>query len=117
MNDTILKNNKEGNLSLKEKLMSHSTRTIPLDSVYHSPDVMTLYEEFKLHIPNLTINDSERHKVELAKKQEKITEFESKIHENEKLKKDVEILKLQVQTLDKIATSYLKKAINDSSNL
>lgn len=85
--DTILKDNKLGNLSLKEKLMSHRTSTIPLDSVYHDPSIQTMFEEFKLHIPNLTVDDSERLKLQNAIKDETIKKMESE--------KDIRITNLE----------------------
>jgi integrase/recombinase XerD len=74
--NTILKNNKEGNVSLKEKLMGHKG-VFALDGVYHDADPVTLFNEFKIHIVNLTINDSERLKLENGAKQDKINDLEN----------------------------------------
>ncbi|MDE1862010.1 MAG: site-specific integrase [Thaumarchaeota archaeon] len=64
--NTLLKNNSIGNIALKEKLMGHKG-VFDLDGRYHKPDVKTLFEEFKLHITNLVISDSERDKITIAK--------------------------------------------------
>lgn len=58
--DTIIKDSPYGNLSLKEKLMGHATKTVPLDTVYHTPNISRLFGEFKLHVAELTINNEER---------------------------------------------------------
>lgn len=74
--NTILKDNKEGNIALKEKLMGH-TGIFNLDGTYHVPELKTLFEEFKLHIPNLTIDDSERLRLQNKLKGETIKKMES----------------------------------------
>ena len=88
--NTILKNNKEGNISLKEKLMGHKGVFV-LDGVYHDADVHTLFNEFKIHIVNLTIDESEAlrmenlklaaEKSELVKTNEKLSDALRKVDE------------------------------------
>lgn len=70
--DTILKDNSLGNIALKEKMMGHSG-VFKLDGTYHVPELRTLFEEFKIHIPNLTIDDNER-----LREQNKMKEMEIK---------------------------------------
>jgi integrase/recombinase XerD len=74
--NSILKESDNVNISLAEKLMSHSTRTVQLDTVYHAPTPERLFAEFKKHIKNLTINDAERQKVELEQNRQKLGELE-----------------------------------------
>ncbi|SHO44254.1 Site-specific recombinase, phage integrase family [Nitrosotalea sinensis] len=88
--NTILKNNKEGNISLKEKLMGHKGVFV-LDGVYHDADAQTLFNEFKIHIVNLTIDESEAlrmenlklaaEKSELVKTNEKLSDALRKVDE------------------------------------
>lgn len=89
--NTILKNNKEGNLALKEKLMGHKGVFV-LDGSYHNPDVTTLFEEFKLHIANLTISDSDRNKL-------KIAHLEAELSEKEKLNDEIQRQKQAIDYL------------------
>lgn len=89
--NTILKNNKEGNIALKEKLMGHRG-VFALDGSYHAPDVKTLFDEFKIHIANLTIDDSER-------KQVKIQKLEAELSDKQKLEDEI---KRQGQAIDNL---------------
>ncbi|HYL66190.1 MAG TPA: site-specific integrase [Nitrosopumilaceae archaeon] len=95
--NTILKNNNEGNIALKEKLMGHRG-VFALDGSYHDPDVKTLFNEFKIHTANLTISDSDRQKMEIQKQQEKISDLETK---NKKIS-DLE------ERLDKMEMGYYR---------
>lgn len=72
--NTILKDSSLGNIALKEKLMGHATKLIPLDTVYHNPKNQTLFEEFKLHITELSVSDEERQKAENSKLRAELTE-------------------------------------------
>ena len=64
------------NISLVEKLMGHSV-TISLDNHYLPVSTEKLFEEFQKNIPDLTISDSERLRVENELKEKKIQELES----------------------------------------
>ena len=64
------------NISLVEKLMGHSV-TIGLDNHYLPASKEKLFEEFQKNIPNLTINDSERLRVENELQAKKIQEQQS----------------------------------------
>ncbi len=74
--NTILKTNDSVNLSLAEKLMGHRG-VFQLDGSYLKPSDEKLFEEFKKHIQNLTVDDSERLKLEIKSKDEIIKESES----------------------------------------
>jgi len=100
--NTILKNNKEGNISLKEKLMGHKGVYV-LDGVYHDADAQTLFNEFKIHIVHLTIDESEAlrlenqkleaEKSELTKTNEKLQDTLRKVDELWADKQRMEITK------------------------
>jgi len=64
------------NISLVEKLMGHSV-TISLDNHYFPASTEKLFEEFQKNIPDLTISDSERLRVEIELKDKEIQELES----------------------------------------
>ena len=64
------------NISLVEKLMGHSV-TVGLDNHYLPASKEKLFEEFQKNIPDLTINDSERLRVEKELQAKKIQELES----------------------------------------
>ena len=80
-----LKMRKDANLSFCEKLMGHST-TIPLDNYYLPAQKQTLFEEFLNAVPELTISDTERQKIEIEQQKKKITKLEAKEQEIENLK-------------------------------
>lgn len=65
---------------------------VALDKAYFNPSVQTLFEEFKKHMANLTIDDNERLKVENNQKQERIKELEDE--------KDKKISELQEKLED-----------------
>ncbi|MDE1769000.1 MAG: tyrosine-type recombinase/integrase [Thaumarchaeota archaeon] len=74
--NTILKNNKEINLAIGEKLMGHSSKLIPLDTIYHTPSKEVLFGEFEKAIPDLVIDSSERERVKRIKVEEKVSGLE-----------------------------------------
>jgi hypothetical protein len=96
--ETLSKDSPLAALIKKEFQMGH-IGLVKLDRNYFQAHISELVWEYLNAVPNLTINDSERQKYELELKNKKITEFENKIQENEKLKKDVETLKLKVERM------------------
>ena len=67
---------KNANISLVEKLLGRSV-TVSLDNYYLPAPTEKLFEEFQKNIPDLTINDSERLRVDNELKKKKIQELES----------------------------------------
>jgi len=65
------------NSNIAEKLMAHKKG---LDGVYLEPTREECFTEFKKAIGELTIDPTERQKIEIARKQERITELEEKQH-------------------------------------
>jgi len=55
----LLKSNNTVNPHIVEKFLSHKSRLIPLDSVYFSPNIETMFAEYKKVILLLTVNPSE----------------------------------------------------------
>ena len=74
---TVLKSNKEINLSISEKLMGHST-TVKLDNCYFKPTLDVMFDEYRKAIPDLSIDESVKLKLELQNKDEKLVSLESK---------------------------------------
>ena len=87
--NTILKLNNDVNFNIAEKLMAHKRG---LDGTYLQPTREECFREFVKAIPQLTIDPTERLKLENEKKQEKIDELEAKTQEViEKTKTNVEL--------------------------
>jgi len=95
---TILKSNKEINLSISEKLLGHST-TVQLDNVYFKPTLDVMYEEYQKAIPELVLNESMKLKLELEKKNNELSSLESKDHRIEQLENTLSRLVLNLNEL------------------
>jgi len=84
--NTILKNNKEINSNIAEKLLGHKNG---LDGVYFVPNEEQLFTEFKKAIPELTIDKSEKLTIQLEKtekaKLEQNNDLMKRLEENERL--------------------------------
>jgi len=74
--DTVLKSNREVNISLAERLMGHS-QTIPLDNCYFKPVIEQLFDEYQKSIPQLLIDEKYRLEQEIKAKDGKIHELET----------------------------------------
>jgi len=81
---TVLKSNKEINLSISEKLLGHST-SIQLDNNYFKPTLEVMFDEYQKAIPDLAIDESIKLKLELEKKNQKLSSLESKDRRIEQL--------------------------------
>lgn len=116
--NTTLKNNDNCNRSLTEKLMSHEVKDIPLDGTYHDPDVKTLFNEFKKHIINLTVNPNERKSIEsaqkIAQKDKEISELKQERETNKQLQERLERVERQLakQTRAEVYRKYNKRGLN-----
>ena len=87
--NTILKLNNDVNSNIAEKLMAHKKG---LDGVYLKPTREECFREFVKAIPQLTIDPTERQKIEIETKQERITELELKTETIFDLEKRIELL-------------------------
>jgi len=88
--NTILKLNNDVNSNIAEKLMAHKRG---LDGTYLQPTREECFREFVKAIPQLTIDPTERQKIEIELKQQKIDELEAKtqeVLETTKTNKDLE---------------------------
>ena len=76
--NTILKLNNDVNSNIAEKLMAHKRG---LDGIYLQPTKEECFREFVKAIPQLTIDPTERQRIEIETKQQKIDELEAKTQE------------------------------------
>ena len=76
--NTILKLNNDVNSNIAEKLMAHKRG---LDGTYLQPTKEECFREFVKAISQLTIDPTERQKIEIESKQQKIDELEAKTQE------------------------------------
>jgi len=100
----LLKSNNTVNPHIVEKFLSHKSRLIPLDSVYFSPNIETMFAEYKKVIPLLTVDPSsrlllEKQDLEFENSQLKETQENSQHQalEIEKLTKMVQILQNSIE--------------------
>ena len=92
--DTTLKLNKNLNPAIVERLLSHKSRSIPLDSSYFQPLENDLFEVYKEAIPNLTLDKSSRLRLELDLNKERLAKLEnSKDRRILELESDMRIIK------------------------
>jgi len=75
--DTILKMTEGINPHIAERMMSHRSKTITLDTSYFAPTVEQFFNEYLKAMNQLLVNDSYRLKNELEEKQNKIDDLES----------------------------------------
>jgi len=86
----IVKSNNVINPHIAERLLSHSSKLIPLDTIYFNPNIDTLFLEYKKLISLLTIDDSDRLLVENQSIKVERSEYEKikqKLEEHEQLLK------------------------------
>ena len=108
----ILKMNNEVNSNIAEKLMAHKRG---LDGNYLKPTREECFEEFRKAIPDLTLDPTERQKMEIQQLEEEKSELQKMNHENKKLRLDLEEIKLDVEKVKQwrdIALKFEKKIRN-----
>ncbi len=74
--NTILKNNKDINSNIAERLMGHFSKTMPLDTSYFKPSLDELFSEFRKAIPKLIIDEAYRLRLQNEIKDQKIKDLE-----------------------------------------
>jgi len=92
--DTTLKLNQNLNPAIIERLLSHKSKSIPLDSSYFCPSENDLFEVYQKAIPSLTIDKSSRLQLELDLNKERLAKLENtKDRRIEGLENDMRIIK------------------------
>jgi len=105
--NTILKLNAKIPVAITERLLGHKMyydeigNKIQLDDAYLTATKEQLFEKFKLAIPDLTINDTERLLAENSQKQEKITELSKKDNQIQELAKKIDEQQKRLDKRDK----------------
>ena len=97
--NTILKMNKEINISIAEKLLGHSS-SVKLDNVYFAPSKEQLFNEYQKAISDLIIDEKYKLKSELENQKIKIEELE-----NDKDKRIIQ-LENKLETLSEFVKSF-----------
>ena len=85
--DEIIKSVPGINAHSSEKIFAHTSRLIPMDSTYNNPTIQKLFVEYKKIIPYIMIDETERQKMELHKKEEINQELRKKNDDIEELKR------------------------------
>jgi len=97
--NTIVKSIPNINPHIVEKLFGHST-SIPLDNHYFKPTLEVIFEEYQKAIPNLTIDETMRLKLELEQKNEELSSIESKDRTIEKMQDTISMLKMNLELIN-----------------
>jgi integrase len=103
----------------KEYMMAH-TGLVKLDKNYFQTHLNELIEEYLEAVPNLTISDEERLRLDNQKKQEKINELEQKEIRIKNLENTVENLKNQAKSTEndilKVLDDFYKKKLKENDS-
>ncbi|MGY5148646.1 MAG: tyrosine-type recombinase/integrase [Candidatus Nitrosopumilus sp. bin_68KS] len=96
--NTILKLNNDVNSNIAEKLMAHKRG---LDGTYLQPTREECFSEFLKAVSGLTIDPTEKQKIEIQSLEKEKSELSRKIEENEMQWDEIERLRQSVNTLMK----------------
>ena len=96
--NVTMKSRHDCNLSLSEKLIGHSV-TIPMDNHYGAFSHDALFQEYKNAIPELTISEEERQKVQIENKNKKLEELDQVKEEKNQQQKQINELQVMVNNL------------------
>jgi len=102
------------NPHITEKMFAHTSKLIPLDTVYHHPDMDKMFKEYKKIIPFITIDETERKDLEI-KNAKKINDqlYQELNDTNQSLKEVVENQQEQIneikESLHDIRSDTMKK--------
>ncbi|MCH7649222.1 MAG: site-specific integrase [Thaumarchaeota archaeon] len=97
----VLKQRQESNISLCEKLMGHSV-LVPLDNAYAPFEDTKLFEEYKKVIPELTISNEERLRIEIKQQKEEVDS-------SQQMKKEISDMKERFASLEDILKKLSEK--------
>jgi len=96
---TILKSNKDIPVAYAERLAGHKVyiddrgNKIQLDGAYLTPELSSLFDEFKRVIPELMIDDRERTRIQNELKDKKIHDLESYKNKVDSLESQMDVIK------------------------
>lgn len=99
--NTIVKNTDGMKIITAEKMMGHTIQSIPLDKTYNIPEEEQLFQEFKKAIPELTVDPTEKQRIEIQNLEKEKSELERRVEENELQWDEIERLRQSVDILMK----------------
>jgi hypothetical protein len=94
----LSKNSTLAQLIIKENMMGH-TGLIRLDKNYFKTHLAELIEEYLSAVSNLTISEELKQKFEIKNLEEKNSELANNAQENQRLKDELDILRLKVERM------------------
>lgn len=100
---TAIKNTQGITVTMSEKLINH-IGAVKLDKSYFTPSKEEMYESYKKAIPELTIDQTEKHEAVIESQKKKITELSKKEDQIQELAKTVEEIKNQQFETQKLLT-------------
>ncbi|MGI9565446.1 MAG: hypothetical protein ACR2LL_00335 [Nitrosopumilus sp.] len=108
--DEVIKNVANINVHVAEKMFAHTSRIVFLDTTYNNPNIERMFEEYKKIIPHIMIDDSGRHKLELAKKEQINQELKKKVDE-------IKDLKQKMDGFEKLKQELREEFLDEIKNL
>ena len=111
--NTILKLESKVNSNIAEKIMGHKNG---LDGVYFTPTRQDCFVEFIKAIPELTIDDSERKKIELEIKDKELEEEKSAKHQLEKKVDEINDLKEKMSDFENLKQDLKEELLDELRN-
>ena len=99
--NTIVKTTDGMKIIMAEKMFAHSTPTIPLDETYLDPSIDKLFSEFKKAIPELTIDETERLRINNEHLQKEKSDLENEKHKVTKLERDMKNVNTILEEIQK----------------
>ena len=94
--DEIIKSVPGVNPHIAEKMFAHTSRIIALDTIYNNPNLEKEFTEYEKIIPYIMIDENERNKIEIAKKEEINKELLKTNNENKSLQEQMNEIKKQI---------------------
>lgn len=105
--NTTLKLDNDINSNIAEKLMAH---TRGLDGTYMQPTKLECFAEFVKAIPQLTIDQSEKHKAKIESLEVEKTELEKKNQDIENMKEEIKRINLRNDISDLLRQKIIEWA-------
>ena len=114
--DTIMKTREGANISLIERLMSHSSQIVQLDNHYFKPTDEQLWEEYQKGMIVLSVRDIEKEKIENQKLNNQIEQLHKQTESNRELENKVKQQQEQIEKITQLLKSIENPIINLNGN-
>jgi len=104
---------------ITEKMFAHTSKLIPLDTVYHHPNLEKMFVEYKKIIPFITIDETARKDLEIKNAKKINVQLYKKLNDtNQSLEKIIEKQQEQIneikESLSDLRTDTMKKEASKS---